>query len=81
MWFMYVLRCSDNALYAGITNDINRRLREHNNAGAKSSKCTRSRLPVRLVYKEKHLTRSAALKRENQIKLWSKARKEALITG
>jgi putative endonuclease len=66
-WFLYVVRCSDNTLYTGITTDINRRVREHNFTH-RGAKYTRSRRPVRLVYTRKVEDRSSALKAEHKFK-------------
>ena len=76
-WFVYLLRCVDGSLYTGISNDVSRRLEQHN-AGA-ASRYTRSRLPVVLIYKEAKATRSLALKRELAIKALSRQDKETLI--
>ena len=76
-WFCYLLRCADDTLYCGITNDLDKRLAAHN-AGT-ASKCTRVRLPVRLVWSESCENKSAALKREMQIKNLTRAEKLALI--
>jgi len=76
-WFVYILRCVDGSLYTGITNNLNRRCERHN-AGA-ASRYTRSRLPVVLVYREAQGNRSAALKREFEIKTLSRQGKESLI--
>lgn len=76
-WFVYILRCADDTLYTGITNDVPRRL-EQRNAGT-ASRYTRSRLPAKLAYKESQATRSLALKRELAIKALSRQQKESLI--
>ncbi len=78
-WFLYILRCKDNSLYIGITPDINARLAKHNQGlGA----CyTKTRLPVKLVYTEKLLNKSTALRREIQLKTWRKGEKEKLVWG
>ena len=76
-WHVYIVRCSDNSLYTGLTNDLAARVAKHNSgAGAKY---TRSRRPVRLVWHQKQKTGSAARKREAEIKGWTKAEKEKLI--
>jgi len=75
---MYLLRCADNTLYCGITNDIKRRIEEHNGVGSKGAKYTRSRRPVSLVYREAFDNKSLALKREAEVKRWNKPRKELL---
>lgn len=77
MWFVYIIQCSDNSLYTGVTNDLKRRIKEHNDK--LGGKYTRVRTPVRLVYKEKHIGKSAALKREIQIKKLKKEQKTTLI--
>lgn len=76
-WFVYLLRCADGSLYTGISNDVPRRLKQHN-AGT-ASRYTRSRLPAVLVYQEIQASRSLALKRELAIKALSKQEKELLI--
>jgi putative endonuclease len=76
-WFFYLLRCRDNSLYAGITNDLESRLREHNRGTG--AKYTHGRSPVTLVYSEKCDNISVARKREAQIKRWPKVKKENLI--
>ncbi|MDD5338778.1 MAG: GIY-YIG nuclease family protein [Dehalococcoidales bacterium] len=78
-WYLYLVRCRDNSLYCGITNDIEHRIEEHNKG--KGAKYTFSRRPVELVYSEKHANISEARKREAQIKIWAKAKKEQLIVG
>ncbi|GAB1477319.1 GIY-YIG nuclease family protein [Bacillota bacterium] len=77
-YFVYVLECADGNLYTGWTTDLERRIREHNSG--KGSKCTRSRLPVRLVYSEAVNNKSEALKRENSIKRLSRDEKIKLIS-
>lgn len=77
-WYVYIVRCSDNSLYTGITNDLERRISEHNDSKL-GAKCTRSRRPVVLVYHEIVESRSAAAKREHEIKKLKKPEKENLI--
>lgn len=76
-WFVYLLRCSDGSIYTGISNDVPRRVEQHN-AGT-ASRYTRSRLPVVLAYQESQASRSLALKRELAIKALSRQAKESLI--
>lgn len=78
MYFIYLLRCSDNSLYCGQTKDLQRRIEEHNSDNSKS-KYTRSRRPVKLVYFEKYKTINETLKREFEIKKMSKVKKEMLV--
>ncbi|MES9831062.1 MAG: GIY-YIG nuclease family protein [Candidatus Thiodiazotropha sp. DIVDIV] len=76
-WYVYILRCSDNTLYTGVTNDITRRVSEHNRGiGAKY---TRGRTPVELVFLESSSNRSTALRRECVIKKMKLAEKQKII--
>lgn len=76
-WVVYILRCSDDTLYTGITTDLEARVAAHN-AGT-GAKYTRARRPVALCYAEPAADRSAASKREHAIKSLSRAAKTALI--
>jgi putative endonuclease len=76
-WFCYILRCADETLYCGITNDLAKRLAAHN-AGT-AAKYTRVRTPVEFVYSETCEDRSAASKREMAIKKLTRVKKLALI--
>ena len=76
-YIVYILKCSDGSLYTGITNNPERRLKAHN-AGT-ASKYTRVRRPVEFVYIEKAPDKSAALRREIEIKKLSRSEKLALI--
>ena len=76
-WFVYIVRCADGSLYTGITKDVKRRCQQHN-AGT-ASRYTRSRLPVKLVYRENHACQSSALKREAAIKAMTRREKLAMI--
>lgn len=75
-WVVYMVRCRDNSLYTGCTNDLSHRIRIHN--AGKGAKYTKSRLPVALVYQESCADKSEALKREIAIKRLTKAKKEEL---
>jgi putative endonuclease len=79
MWFVYILECRDGTLYTGVTNDLERRLRRHNDG--KGARYTRGRRPLRLAHSETCADRSAALRREREIKALPRARKLALISG
>ncbi len=76
-WVCYLLRCADDTLYCGITNDMEKRLVAHN-AGT-AAKYTRARTPVELVYAEECADRSEASKREMAIKKLKREEKLALI--
>ena len=80
-YFLYILRTSSNTLYIGQTNNLEKRLKEHQNKSGKSAKYVRYFGSVELVYSEKYSTRAKAMKREAQLKKWSKAKKEAIIAG
>ena len=77
MYFLYILECSDKSLYTGITTDVARRFQEHKNK--KGGHFTSSREVVRVAYTEKYRDRSSALKREAEIKSWTRQRKLHLI--
>ena len=77
MWHLYILECGNKSLYTGIAKNIDQRVKTHNSG--QGSAYTRSHLPVKCVYKESHQNYSKALKRETQIKSWSREKKLALI--
>ncbi len=79
MNYVYILKCNDQTLYTGWTNNIEKRLKEHNLG--KGAKYTRSRRPVTLAYTEIFETKSEAMKREYQIKQLSRLQKFELIEG
>lgn len=76
-WAVYVLRCADETLYTGVTNDLKRRFKMHNKGTG--ARYTRDRRPVELLYHENRMTRSQALIRECVIKALPKAKKEDLV--
>jgi predicted GIY-YIG superfamily endonuclease len=79
MWFVYILECADGSFYIGETNHLYARLAKH--ADGSASQFTAVRRPVRLVYSETHHDRTSALRRERQLKGWTRAKKEALVAG
>ncbi|MGW8310904.1 MAG: GIY-YIG nuclease family protein [Thiogranum sp.] len=76
-WQVYMIRCSDLTLYTGISNDVERRWRQH--GGARGAKYFRGRKPVEIVYLEAGHSRSTASRREAAIKKLSRPEKEQLI--
>lgn len=74
---IYILKCADGSLYTGITTDVERRFLEHKNK--KGGNYTSSHKPVKIVYTEEAKSRGAALKREAEIKSWTKAKKLVFI--
>jgi len=78
-WFLYVLRCSDNTLYTGVTTDYKRRLHEHNNT-ARGAKYTRSRRPSKIEFAAHYEERSSAMRAEHAFKQMSRKQKEDFIS-
>ena len=76
---VYVLECADGSLYTGYTTDVERRVAEHD--VGEGAKYTRGRTPVELVHTESFDSRSAATRREHEIKALSRAAKERLVAG
>ena len=76
-WFVYILRCADETLYCGITDDVPKRLEAHRSG--KGAKYTRGRAPLELVYQEQCPDHSQALKREHAIKQLPRRKKLELI--
>jgi len=77
-YFVYILQCSDRTLYVGCTNDLTRRLLQHNNSKS-GAHYTKIRRPVKLLYSETFNTLKEAMRREIEIKGWKKKKKLALI--
>ncbi|MBS1528635.1 MAG: GIY-YIG nuclease family protein [Bacteroidetes bacterium] len=77
-YFVYILRCADNSYYTGVTNNMERRLYEHEN-GLEPGSYTFKRRPVKLVYCERFSDINQAIAFEKQVKGWRRAKKEALI--
>ena len=81
MYYVYIVQCADSTLYTGISTELERRIKEHNGS-TKGAKYTRVRRPVELVYSESHPDRSAASKREYEIKKkMSRVEKLEMIKG
>jgi putative endonuclease len=77
-YYVYIVRCSDGLYYTGVTNDLERRLWEHNTGY--NEKCfTFKRRPVTLMYEERFKNVNYAIEREKQLKGWSRKKKEALF--
>ncbi|WP_349352741.1 MULTISPECIES: GIY-YIG nuclease family protein [unclassified Flagellimonas] len=77
--YLYILECTDGSYYTGSTIDLQKRINEHHNG--QGANHTKKRLPIKLVYVEEYLNIATAFEREKQIQGWSRAKKEALITG
>ena len=80
MYFVYIIECADKTLYIGITTDIKRRIKEHNESKL-GAKYTRGRRPVELKYAEQFETKSLALKREIELKKLSRKQKEDYLNS
>ena len=78
-WKVYMLHCSDNSLYTGITTDIIRRVEEHNSDNKKGARYTRTRRPVIVVYEEECENRADASSREYQLKKLPRREKLNLV--
>ena len=78
--YLYILLCSDKTYYTGVTNNLEKRLKQHQD-GINNESYTHSRLPVELVYHELFTDFNLAFDWETKIKKWSRAKKEALING
>lgn len=77
MFFLYILKNSKQNLYIGVTSDVAARVERH--SVGRGAKFTKDRKDFNLVYSEKYLTLVEAVRREKQLKGWSRAKKEALI--
>ena len=77
MYFVYIIECNDGFLYTGITTNVKRRFEEHRNG--KGGHYTSSHKVKKILYTEKYKTRGEALKREAQIKGWTRQKKLNLI--
>ena len=81
LYTVYILRTSSNTLYVGQTNNLEKRLKEHKNKTSRSAKYIKYFEYFKLVYSEEYSTRIEAMRRERQLKGWTKSKKEALISG
>jgi putative endonuclease len=79
-YFVYILLCADNSYYTGVTNDLDRRLHEHEN-GIDPKSYTFKRRPVNMIFQERFTEVTQAIAFEKQVKGWNRAKKEALING
>ena len=77
LWYVYLLRCRDGTYYTGVTTDVERRIKQHNNGTG--AKYTRGRLPVMLVWSERQTSHSSALKREAIVKRLRRPEKIILV--
>lgn len=77
-WTVYILQCADNTFYTGITNNPERRLKEHN-SGRGSKYIIPLRRPAVIVYTEKKKTITTAMRREREIKKYTRKKKAELI--
>jgi predicted GIY-YIG superfamily endonuclease len=80
-YFLYILRFSNNKLYIGQTDNLGQRLKDHISGKTKSAKFVKNNGNFNFVYKEEYQTRLASMRREKQLKGWTRAKKEALIAG
>jgi len=81
MYAVYILRFLSNSLYIGQTNNLEQRIKDHLNKKDRSSKFSKENGEFKLVYQEEYNSRLDAMRREKQLKGWTRAKKEALISG
>ena len=81
MWSIYIIRCGDNSLYTGISNNVARRFAVHQSGNSQAAKYTRTRHPLQLVFTEEIGTKSAASRIEYYLKKLTKKQKERLVAG
>lgn len=79
-WVVYLLQCSDNTIYCGVTNNLQRRLRQHNGEIKGGARYTSARRPCALIYQEIYEDKSQAMKREYEIKQLSRIEKQRLVS-
>ncbi len=79
MYTLYIIECADGSLYTGITTDLARRFKEHQNG--KGGHYTRAHKPVRIIYSEEHANRSQASVREAAVKRLTREQKQELIAA
>ena len=79
MYFVYLLQCADKSIYTGITTDVERRFKEHK--AGEGGYYTKAKMAVKILYTEKHLSRSSASKREAEIKSWTRKKKLELVNS
>ena len=78
---LYILRFSNNSLYIGQTSNLGQRLKDHSSKTTRSAKFPKENGEFTLVYQETFSTQLAAMRREKQLKRWTRVKKEALIAG
>jgi putative endonuclease len=81
VWSVYMIRCGDNTLYTGISNDVSKRFEVHQSGSLKAAKYTRNRHPLQLVFSVEIGDRSTASRAEYRLKKLSKRSKELLVAG
>ena len=79
-YYVYILKCSDDSYYTGVTNNLEKRIKEHNSGDVKTS-YTHGRRPVVIVFSQQFYDIFQAIAFEKQIKGWSRRKKEALINS
>lgn len=80
MFTVYILRFNNNSLYIGQTNNIQQKIIDHKHKANRASKFSKDNGEFRLVYREEYQTQLESMRREKQLKGWTRAKKEALIS-
>lgn len=81
MWSVYIIRCGDNSLYTGISNNVLKRFKVHQSGSPQAAKYTKNRHPLQLVFSQEIGDKSAASRVEYRLKKLSKKSKELLVAG
>ena len=79
-YFVYLLECSDTTYYCGYTKDLDNRVHQHNNT-KQGAFYTKNKRPVKLIYTEEYPTQKEAMRREYEIKTFTRKKKETLVNG
>ena len=77
MHYVYIVKCKDGTYYTGYTNDLKRRIKQHN--AGEGAKYTKGRRPVKLVHSERFKSKSRAMQREYEIKQFTRQKKVEII--
>lgn len=80
IYYVYILECVDGSYYTGITNDLTKRLKQHNGEISGGAIYTRNKRPVKLIHQEKYLSHLEASRREIAIKKLNRVQKQKLIS-
>ena len=80
-WYLYIIRCNNSSLYTGITLDVARRFKEHQEQGRKCAKYLKGKRPLELAYEHRIGSKGLAYRVEKRVKKTSRLNKENIISG